>query len=104
MAIKQDRKHKQSERHFTDLDRHHPVGNESVKTVCKLRLGDFLKELELTEGKATGIPLIRKALKDNDSPDPVFRSDDARSFFRWSFLFIRRLKMTKEKARMLTLR
>ncbi|MDP4272674.1 MAG: hypothetical protein Q8907_00155 [Bacteroidota bacterium] len=32
------------------------------------RLGDFLKELYLTEGKATGIPRIKKAMKDNGSP------------------------------------
>lgn len=45
------------------------------------RLGDFLKELDLSEGKATGIPLIRKALKENGSPGPVFNTDDDRSFF-----------------------
>ncbi len=50
------------------------------------RLGDFLKELELTEGKATGIPLIRKALRENGSPDPVFDTDDDRSFFEVQFL------------------
>jgi ATP-dependent DNA helicase RecG len=45
------------------------------------RLGDFLKELKLTEGKATGIPAILKALKDNGSPAPHFDTDDDRSFF-----------------------
>ncbi|WP_421811312.1 ATP-binding protein [Flagellimonas sp.] len=29
------------------------------------RLGDFLKELDLTEGRATGIPIIRKTLREN---------------------------------------
>ncbi|MEO5643978.1 MAG: RNA-binding domain-containing protein [Bacteroidia bacterium] len=45
------------------------------------RLGDFLKELKLTEGKATGIPAILKALKDNGSPAPHFDTDADRSFF-----------------------
>lgn len=45
------------------------------------RLGDFLKELKLTEGKATGIPAILKALKDNGSPAPHFDTDSDRSFF-----------------------
>ena len=44
-------------------------------------MGDFLKELELTEGRATGIPTIFKALKDNGSPLPRFNTDDDRSFF-----------------------
>ncbi len=50
------------------------------------RLGDFLKELDLSEGKATGIPLIRKALRTNRSPDPVFNTDDDRTFFEVQFL------------------
>jgi ATP-dependent DNA helicase RecG len=45
------------------------------------RLGEFLKELELTEGRATGIPTILKELKDNGSPDPRFETDDDRTFF-----------------------
>lgn len=44
------------------------------------RLGDFLKELDLTEGKATGIPTIHKALRDNGSPSPRFNTDDNRTF------------------------
>lgn len=45
------------------------------------RLGEFLKELGLTEGRATGIPTILKALKDNGSPEPRFNTDEDRSFF-----------------------
>lgn len=45
------------------------------------RLGDFLKELDLTEGKATGIPAIRKAMELNGSPPPEYYTDDERSFF-----------------------
>jgi ATP-dependent DNA helicase RecG len=45
------------------------------------RLGEFLKELKLTEGRATGIPTVLKALKENGSPPPSFKSDDDRTFF-----------------------
>lgn len=45
------------------------------------RLGEFLKELQLTEGRATGIPTVLKALKDNGSPAPTFKSDDDRTYF-----------------------
>jgi ATP-dependent DNA helicase RecG len=45
------------------------------------RLGEFLKELELTEGRATGIPTILKALHENGSPAPRFTSDEDRTFF-----------------------
>jgi ATP-dependent DNA helicase RecG len=44
-------------------------------------LGDFLKELDLTEGKATGIPTIIKAMEKNVSPKPEFDTDEDRSFF-----------------------
>lgn len=45
------------------------------------RLGEFLKELELTEGRATGISTILKALNDNGSPVPRFHTDNDRTFF-----------------------
>ncbi len=45
------------------------------------RLGEFLKELELTEGRSTGIPTILKALHDNGSPAPRFLTDSDRTFF-----------------------
>jgi ATP-dependent DNA helicase RecG len=46
------------------------------------RLGDFLKELDLTEGKATGIPMIKSVLSKNGSPEAQFETDDDRSFFQ----------------------
>lgn len=45
------------------------------------RLGDFLKELQLTEGRATGIPTILRVLKDNGSSPPRFTTDENRTFF-----------------------
>jgi len=45
------------------------------------RIGDFLKELNLTEGRGTGFPKIRKSMKDNGSPDPIFETDNDLSYF-----------------------
>jgi len=44
-------------------------------------LGDFFKELELTEGRCTGFPKIRRTLKTNGSPAPIFQTDDDREYF-----------------------
>ena len=49
------------------------------------KLGDFLKELDLTEGKATGIPTIIKEMKQNGSPMAEFDTDDARTYFLVNF-------------------
>jgi ATP-dependent DNA helicase RecG len=45
------------------------------------RIGEFLKELRLTEGKGTGIPRILQSLRSNGSPDPAFETDEDRSYF-----------------------
>ncbi len=45
------------------------------------RIGEFLKELELTEGRGTGIPKIYNALKNNGSPPPRFETDESRTYF-----------------------
>jgi len=45
------------------------------------RIGDFLKELHLTEGRNTGFKKILDALEANGSPKPEFETDDARSYF-----------------------
>ena len=42
------------------------------------RIGEFLKELELTEGRSTGVPKILKAMAANGSPAPLFETDDDR--------------------------
>ena len=42
------------------------------------RIGEFLKELELTEGRSTGVPKILKAMVTNGSPVPLFETDDDR--------------------------
>ena len=45
------------------------------------RLGEFLKELELTEGRATGIPTIQEELRGNGSPQATIQTDEERTFF-----------------------
>jgi len=45
------------------------------------RIGDFLKELHLTEGRSTGFPKIRQALRRNGSPEVVFETDERNSYF-----------------------
>lgn len=45
------------------------------------RIGEFLKELRLTEGRNTGFQKIIRALKANGSPMPVFETDDDRTYF-----------------------
>ena len=42
------------------------------------RIGEFLKELDLTEGRSTGIPKILKVMAANGSPAPLFETDDDR--------------------------
>jgi ATP-dependent DNA helicase RecG len=40
------------------------------------RIGEFLKELRLTEGRGTGIPTIIKVLEENGSSKPAFDTDE----------------------------
>lgn len=61
------------------------VGTVKPRHYRNRRLGDFLKELDLTEGKATGIPRMKKALKENGSPEPFFDFDEDRTFFEVDF-------------------
>lgn len=59
------------------------------------RIGEFLKELRLTEGRGTGIPTIKKALLENGSDEAKFDMDEPhrRHFIieipiHWSFRVI----------------
>ena len=45
------------------------------------RIGEFLKELKLTEGRSTGLPKIKRAMKNNNSPEPIFDTNDDRDYF-----------------------
>ena len=44
------------------------------------RLGDFLKELDLTEGRSTGIPTIQEEMQKNGSPRATIETNDERNF------------------------
>jgi ATP-dependent DNA helicase RecG len=45
------------------------------------RIGEFLKELDLTEGRFTGIPKMREAMRRNCSSPPTFATEEERTFF-----------------------
>lgn len=45
------------------------------------KIGGFLKELKLTEGRGTGLPIIHSSLEKNGSPPPVFETDENNSYF-----------------------
>lgn len=61
-----------------------PVTNKVLETKKRIvardyrnrRIGDFLKELRLTEGRGTGFPSIYNAMEENGSPTPTFETDD----------------------------
>lgn len=65
------------------------ISSEAIKEARKLkarryrnrRLGDFLKELGLTEGRATGIPTIQKHLKINGNKAATIETDEDRTYF-----------------------
>ena len=46
------------------------------------RIGEFLKELRLAEGRGTGLPRIYRAMQENGSQTPSFDFDEGRSYFR----------------------
>ena len=45
------------------------------------RIGDFLKELKLIEGRNTGIPTMLRSMKKNGSALPEFITDEDRTYF-----------------------
>ena len=57
------------------------AGRAVARRYRNRRIGEFLKELELTEGRATGFPKILKAMRDNGSPPPEFETDEGRTSF-----------------------
>lgn len=60
-----------------------------IKKPCKAitrryrnrRIGEFLKELDLTEGRSTGIPKVLRVMAENGSPAPEFDTDEDRTYF-----------------------
>ena len=46
------------------------------------RIGEFLKELKLAEGRLSGLPRVFRAMQDNGSPLPTFEFDEDRTYFQ----------------------
>ena len=57
------------------------AGRADPRRYRNRRIGEFLKELDLTEGRGTGIPKILRAMADNGSPPPEFDFDEDHSYF-----------------------
>lgn len=66
------------------IEQRHFDNNERLPAVParNRRIGEFLKELRLAEGRGTGIPKVLRAMLENGSPQPKFDFDEARSYFR----------------------
>ncbi len=65
-----------------------PVTSETLKQERVIardyrnrRIGDFLKELRLAEGRGTGLLLIRRKMNQNSSPEPRFETDSEHTYF-----------------------
>lgn len=52
-----------------------------VRRYRNRRLGDYLKELNLSEGRSTGIPTIQNELRRNGSPTAKIETDETRTYF-----------------------
>jgi len=57
------------------------VGKAVSRRYRNRRIGEFLKELDLTEGRSTGIPKVLRVMAENGSPAPEFETDDNRTSF-----------------------
>ena len=66
------------------IEAHHLQAGETVPPVQSRnrRIGEFLKELNLAEGRGTGIPKIRRKMRENGSPEPEFEFDCEKTYFR----------------------
>ena len=57
------------------------IGKAMSRRYRNRRIGEFLKELQFTEGSSTGIPKILEAMKKNGSPPEEFEFDEEHSYF-----------------------
>ena len=57
------------------------AGHARPRRYRNRRIGEFLKELEFTEGRCTGIPKIIEAMRKNGSPPAEFEFDEDHSYF-----------------------
>ena len=63
------------------LDAIHKAEHLKSRRYRNRRLGDYLKELQLSEGRATGIPTIQDELRRNGSEPARIETDEDRTYF-----------------------
>ena len=63
------------------LDAIHKAEHLKSRRYRNRRLGDYLKELQLSEGRATGIPTIQDELRTNASEPARIETDEDRTYF-----------------------
>ena len=66
------------------IEHRHLVKNAEVRAAParNRRIGEFLKELGLAEGRLSGLPKVFRAMEENGSPAPRFEFDEQRTFFQ----------------------
>ena len=57
------------------------TGQAASRRYRNRRIGEFPKELDLAEARSTGVPKIFRAMRQNGSPEPIFESNDDRTWF-----------------------
>jgi ATP-dependent DNA helicase RecG len=57
------------------------MGRGVARRYRNRRIGEFLKELELSEGRGTGIPKILQSMRGNGSPEAALETDANRTSF-----------------------
>lgn len=77
-------------------------GLKNYRMACRRyrnrRIGEYLKELGLTEGRNTGVHKMLRALRENGSPDPLFETDESRLYFM-ATIYARKAGRTAEAPR-----
>lgn len=61
-------------------------GKARARKYRNRRIGEFFKEIELSEKQGTGIPKILRELQNNGSPKPIFETDDDRIYLETTIL------------------
>ena len=66
--------------HFEEKIFKGPLGRITRDALSYIE-AQYLKELDLTEGRSTGLPKIFRKMAHNGSPKPIFKTDKERSYF-----------------------
>jgi len=66
------------------IEPHHLLPGAKVRAVParNRRIGEFLKELGVAEGRLSGLPKVFRAMEANGSPTPEFEFDEQRTLFQ----------------------